>query len=171
MLNAVGAVLIIGATATIGLGGLWRLRARVRIFGSLISALEIMKNEICDRMTPLPELIQQLSQEADPPVNRLFQRVQEQMELIGARSFYLIWKGAVEASSELELTKQEAQSLIDLGRVLGRYDTEEQRRSLTYGLSRMEGYLKGAEEERKTSGKVYAVLGFAAGAFVVILLL
>ena len=171
MLNAVGAVLIIGATAAIGLSGLWRLGARVRILAALISALEMAKNEICDRMTPLPELLERLSQETDPPVDLLFHRVQRQMEQIGARSFYLIWKGAVEESSELELTKQEEKSLIDLGRTLGRYDTEEQRRAFDYILKRLEAYLKRAEEERRSSGKVYAVLGFAVGVFVVIILL
>ena len=171
MLNAIGAVLIVGATATVGLTGLWRLSARVRIFAALISALETLKNEICDRMTPLPVLLEQLSQEADPPVDRLFDRAVRQMEQIGARSFYLIWKGAVEESPELELTKGEQKSLIDLGRTLGRYDTEEQRTALNYILTRLEAYRKRAEEERRTSGKIYAVLGFAVGVFVVIILL
>ena len=171
MLNALGAVLIIGATASIGLTGLWRLAARVRILGALIAAVESMKNEICDRMTPLPELLEQLSQEAEPPIDRLFSRALRQMEQIGARSFYLIWKEAVEESRELELTKEEQGSLIDLGRTLGRYDTEEQREAFCYSLKRLEEYRRRAKEERRTSGKVYAVLGFAVGVFVVVILL
>ena len=170
-MNIVGAVLIIGATAVIGLSSVWRMSTRVRALAGLIAAAETMKNEICDRMMPLPELIEQLTREAAPPVDRLFYRMAKEMADIGMERFYFLWKRAVEESSELELTAPERQTLIDLGRSLGRYDTEEQRGAFAYAQRRLEGYLRQAEEARVKQGRVHAVLGIAVGVFVVIILL
>ena len=171
MLSIVGAILIIGATAMLGLSSVWRMSARVRVLTGLIAALETMKSEICDRMTPLPELIEQLTREADPPLDRFFCRVAQEMTAIGQRSFYFIWKTAVEGSEELALTKEERQTLIDLGRSLGRYDTEEQRDAFAYALRRLESHLRRAEEARREQGRIHAVLGIAVGVFVVMVLL
>jgi len=171
MLNAIGAIMIIGATAMLGLSSVWRMSARVRVLTGLMAALEAMKSEICDRMTPLPELIEQLTREADPPLDRFFHRVAQEMAAIGMRSFYLIWKAAVESSEELALTAGERQTLIDLGRSLGRYDTEEQRDAFAYALRRLEGHLRRTEEARREQGRVHTVLGIAAGVFVVMILL
>jgi len=171
MLSAVGAILIIGATALIGLSSMWRMAARVRTLTGLISALETMKSEICDRLTPLPELIEQQSRESDPPIDRFFHRVSAELATIGMRSFYLIWKTAIERTTELELTEEERQTLIDLGRSLGRYDTEQQRDAFTYAQRRLETHLRRAEEDRAKGGRVHAVLGLSVGVFVVIILL
>jgi len=171
MLNVVGAVLIIGATAAVGLSSVWRMRARVRVLSGLIVAIEAMKNEICDRLMPIPELLEQLARESDVPVDQLFHRAIREMADIGIQSFYFIWKAAVESAQTLELTKEERQTLIDLGRTLGRYDTEQQREALTYTLRRLEGHLRRAEEECTKHSRVHAVLGIAVGVFVVVILL
>jgi len=171
MLSVVGAILIIGATAALGFSSVWRMGARVRVLNGLIAALETMKSEICDRMTPIPELMNQLIRESDPPLDRLFHRVAGGLTTIGIRSFYFIWKSAVEESEELTLTKEERQTLIDLGRSLGRYDAEEQRDAFRYTLRRLESHLRKAEQERREQGRVHAVLGIAAGVFVVMILL
>ena len=100
-----------------------------------------------------------------------FHRVAQEMATLGIQSFYFLWKTAVEQSRELELTEGERQTLIDLGRSLGRYDTEEQRSAFSYTQRRLEDYLRKAEEERSRQGRVHAVLGIAVGVFVVIILL
>ncbi|MCL2562714.1 MAG: stage III sporulation protein AB [Oscillospiraceae bacterium] len=171
MLSIVGAILIIGATTAVGLSGVWRMGLRIRSLTGLLTAIETMKSEICDRLTPMPELIEQLTQETSPPVDRFFQRVSEEMATIGLQSFYFIWKAAVDNSPELELTASEKQTLTDLGRSLGRYDTEQQRDALAYAGRRLESDLHRAEEQRRTQGRVHAVLGIVVGVFVVIILL
>ena len=171
MLNIIGAVLIIGATAVAGLSSVWRMGIRIRVLSELIAAIETMKSEICDRFTPIPALLEQLAHEAGPPVDQLFHRAAGGMETIGMQSVYSIWKTAVEDVSALELMKEERQTLIDLGRTLGRYDTEQQRGTFDYTLRRLEDYLRRAEAERAKHGRVHAVLGIAVGVFVVVILL
>ena len=171
MLSIIGAVLVIGASATFGVLSLWRMQTRIRVLSALLTALSYMKSEIADRMTPIPELIEALIRESDPPVDRLFRRVAAGMGEIGAQSLYFIWRTAVMDSQELELRDTERQSLIDLGRALGRYDAEEQRDAFAYTIRRFEGYLRRAEEERRNQGRVHAILGIVVGVFVVIILL
>jgi len=119
----------------------------------------------------MPELLEQLRDEADAPVDQFFAQVIRQMGDIGAESFYSIWKSAVEHTPTLSLTVREAQALADLGRTLGRYDIEEQRSALDDTIARIEEFWKSAAEERRSRGKVHAILGLVAGVFVVIILL
>ena len=73
--------------------------------------------------------------------------------------------------AQLRLEEEERGCLEQLGTVLGRYDGESQRQALAHALERMEGCRNQAREERKRLGKVYAMLGVAAGLFLVIFLL
>jgi len=171
MLTAIGAVLVIGATATVGITSLWRMGTRVRVLSALIVALEVMKSEVCDRMTPIPELIDQLAEEAPAPVNLLFRRLQAEMGEIGIRSFYFLWKNAILASPDLALREAEQETLIALGQSLGRYDANQQRDAFVYAQRRLERYLSKAELERSQQGKVHAALSIAVGVFMVIILL
>jgi len=171
MFRLIGAILIIGATAAMGLTSVRQMDKRARNLAEILTSLKTMRREICDRMTPMPELLEQLQNEADAPADQFFAQVIRQMGDIGTRSFHAIWKSAVEHTPDLALTEREAQALADLGRTLGRYDIEEQRAALDDTIGRMEDFWKAAIEERRTRGKVHAVLGLVTGVFAVIILL
>jgi len=171
MYRVIGALLIVVCTAVLGFGGVLRLGRRVRNLTGLVSALEIMKGEICERLTPMPELFELLAGTMEGPVAGLFQACGEQMTTLGESSMYLIWKSAVRSAEELELSEQEARTLTEVGHVLGRYDAEEQRTAISFAIRRMEGCLHRAEEEKRAQTKVRAALGVTAGLFVVIILL
>ena len=171
MFRLIGAALVIGATGAFGLGSMQRLGARVRVLRGLITAVQTTQSEICDRLTPLPALIAQLAAEATPPVDQFFHRLQGGMAGLGERPFSAIWKQTLEGSPELHLGEGAYALFADLGKTLGRYDIEDQRHVLRYTARRLEGYLEQAEEQRRERGKVHAVLGVAAGVFVVLILL
>jgi len=171
MFRLIGTLLVIGAAGSFGVNSVWRMSRRVQALRGLIMALETMKSEICDRMTPLPELIDQLCSETAPPLNRFFFRLRQAMGELGIQRFSHLWSEVVDHAYELELQEGERQVLSDLGKTLGRYDIESQRHVISYTLRRLEGYLEQAEEARRTQGKVHAVLSLAVGAFVVLILL
>lgn len=171
MFRLIGALLVIGAAGSFGVNSMWRMSLRVRALRGLITALEMMRSEICDRMTPLPELVNLLCEEISPPANRLFLRLRQAMGELGIQRFSYIWSDVVDHAHELELEAGERQVLSDLGKTLGRYDIENQRHMISYTLRRLEGFLEKAEEARRTQGKVHAVLSLAVGAFVVLILL
>ena len=171
MMRLIGAILLISGTAAWGMAGVMRLRGRARSLNALTSALEIMKSEICDRLTPLPELFELLQNEATPPAGLLFRNAGDKLSELGTRSLPAIWREAVAETPELLLTPSEELVLLELGLSLGRYDVEEQRRAFSYALRRLDALTKKAENERDSNAKIHAFLGVAAGVFAIIILL
>ena len=171
MFRLIGAVLLVLGTGICGLSSVLRLRQRARILSGLTLALEIMQSEICERMTPLPELVAQLAGDMEEPVRSFFRRLQSRMEQLGEVRFYEIWKKAVENSPELLLTVPEQRALCELGHSLGRYNLEQQRGAILYVHRKMETFARRAEEERIRNSRTNAFLGVAAGVFAVMILL
>ncbi|SHI08327.1 Stage III sporulation protein AB (spore_III_AB) [Sporobacter termitidis DSM 10068] len=171
MIRLIGAVLITAGTAAFGIMGVFRLRNRVRSLSAVISALAAMKSEICDRLTPMPELLRQMSGEATYPASLLFKNASERISGLGSKPFSAIWRQAVLNTPELLLTPGEELVLTELGMVLGRYDIGEQRSAIAYAERRMDEFLRRAEADREKNSKVHAFLGVAAGIFVVVILL
>jgi stage III sporulation protein AB len=171
MIRLIGAVLITVGTAAWGLMGVFRLRSRVKSLNALLGALGVMKSEICDRLTPMPKLLKQLSDEASYPASLLFKNASEKTPSLGSKPFSSIWSQAVMETPELLLTPQEELVLKELGLSLGRYDTGEQKNAIQYAERRMDEYTRKAETERERNSKVHAFLGVAAGLFAVVILL
>ena len=172
MITLIGAVLLIGGTAAYGIRGVLRLRERSRCLAAIAHVINVMQSEICDRLTPMPELLSQLSEEAEYPVNLLFKNAEEKMSAaLGGVSFAIIWKQAVCATPELMLKEQERTTLCELGLSLGRYNIEEQKSALEYAHRRMEDFVRKADNERDTNSKVHAFLGVAAGIFAAVILI
>ncbi len=171
MIKFAGALLIIAGTAAIGGRSALRYRNRVRSLESLVSALGLMRSEICDRLTPMPELLEMLSREAGQPASRLFANVSRRMSELGARPFPDIWRQAVSDTPELLLSGREEACLSELGFSLGRYDVPQQRAAITYTARRMSDYAAAAERERSSNSRLHAFLGVAAGVLAVVVLI
>lgn len=171
MIRILGAVLITAGTAAWGIMGVMRLRNKVQSLRTIISALGMMKSEICDRLTPMPELLRQILNEASFPASQLYKNASDKMPTLGNKPFSFIWRQAVLGTPELLLTPPEELVLTELGVCLGRYDVGEQRSAIQYAQRRMEEFLRNAEAERDKNSKVRAFLGVAAGIFAVVILL
>ncbi len=171
MLKLIGAIFVIVAGSILGATEAMRLSARVRSLTSIVSSLEIMRSEICDRLTPLPELMEILAKTGPSPAKSFFANCLQELQSLGIHSFFEIWKRAAKATYQLELRPNEFLAFCEIGLPLGKYDIEEQRAGLDAAISRMTEFRRKAEEERKSYGKVYAALGVTAGIFTVIILL
>lgn len=171
MIQVVGAVLITAGTGAWGIMSVIRLRQRVASLQALSSAIGVMKSEICDRLTPMPELLDMLSDEAAYPSSQLFKNASEKMTELGSRPFSFIWNQAVKSTPELMLTQAEEVVLTQLGQCLGRYDVGEQRSALQYAQRRLDDLTRRAENDRDRNSKVHAFLGISAGLFAMIILL
>src|SRR5699024_10587989 len=69
MIQLLGAVLLLSGAVGFGLKGVARLRGRARTLAAMVSSLELLQSEICDRLTPMPELLELLEQEATYPAS------------------------------------------------------------------------------------------------------
>ena len=171
MIRIIGAAMMIFGASAWGVLGVVRLRERVRSLASITAALASVRCEVCDRLTPVPELFSMLEHEAAYPASSLFRRAGRKMAELGTASFHEIWKTAVEETPELLLKPRESMALSDLGLTLGRYNADEQRREIDYMTRRFEGFLRDAEQEKTRDSKMHAILGVTAGVFCVIILL
>lgn len=170
MLKLVGAILLMASAAGIGLGAASQLRARVSALRALVEGLESLEREMSFRLSSMPELMDCLAKQTQPPAAYLFAYCRDHMEELGEKRFGQIWKEALEENPDLLLEQAEQQILSNVGEVLGRYDAGEQRRALHSASAELEQCLLRAEEERLRLGRVYTALGLGSGAMLVILL-
>ncbi len=171
MIRIIGAALVIASTASIGLAGVWRLRAHVNTLSAILTCLDLMESEICSKLTPMRDVLEEMAEEAPERVRGFFRGAADGMAELGTRSFYAIWTQALKNARNLRLREEEAQCLGELGLSLGRYDVREQAESISRVRRRMERYLDAAEEQRDRDSKLHAFFGVASGLFAVIILL
>ena len=169
MLRVVGAVLLIGGTAFLGFSAAAALGRRVRTLRALLGVLELMEREISFRLTPMPDLLEELARRARPPLRELFMRCREGVNRLGEKDLGQLWRDALE-QIPLGLEGEELGFLSELGDVLGRYDGEGQRAALERCRGQLSETLRRAEAERVQQGRMYGVLGLTAGAFLEIML-
>ncbi len=84
-------------------------------------------------------------------------------------SFSTTWTSALRAA-EFPLYQEELDTLTALGEVLGQYEEQRQRQSLSYAETRLREAIRRAEEEQRRLGKMWRLLGVGAGVFAVVLL-
>ena len=169
MIRMLGAVCLAAGPVWLGMSAAAELAHRERALGALCAGLELMERELSFRLTPMPELLERLSRQADPPADGLFAGCREGLSSLGERSLAELWKAGVRQPALL-LEAEELALLDGLGQVLGSYDGEGQLAALAQTCAALERALAEARSERKRMGRVYQTLGLAAGAFLAILL-
>ncbi|MBQ6540549.1 MAG: stage III sporulation protein AB [Oscillospiraceae bacterium] len=171
MLKLIGAILLVSGAAAWGLMGAKGLKDRGVALRAVASSLELMGHELCDMLTPVPELFAVLGAQAPEPANQLYRNAETRMRDIGAVPFSELWRRAVLETGELLLREEEVLALSELGFSLGKYDAAEQRKAIETAKKRFEMFAEKAEKERDRNWKSQAFLGAAAGLFAVIMLL
>lgn len=171
MFKVIGALMVTAATTSVGLLSVRHLKNRVKSLVSLISGLDIMRPEICTRLTPMPELLELLVRETREPAKTFFTDCILKQRSMRGKPFSEVWKSALDAASELELTEAELGPLYELGLALGRYDTDRQGEAILTAKKRLEALLYKAESERDRESRSRTLLGIAAGAAIAIILI
>ncbi len=169
MIHTLGAFLVALACAWLGVRRAQALTARVRALEALGAALEQMERELTFRLTPLPQLMGELSKDTQSPARELFARCRQELEGQECRRFSDIWAQLV---TELPaLTRDDCQALLPLGQVLGRYDGAGQASAIAGVRRALEALGCAAREDSCRLGRVYRAVGAAGGGFLAILLL
>ena len=152
MIRMLGAVCLAAGPVWLGMSAAAELAHRERALGALCAGLELMERELALRLTPLPQLMEELAHRTEEPARRLFSA----------------WR---RLTDQLPVSPEAKRALYPLGEVLGRYDGRGQQAAIAGARRELEGLRARAGEERLRLGKVYGALGVTAGAFLVILLL
>ncbi|HHU06162.1 MAG TPA: stage III sporulation protein AB [Clostridiales bacterium] len=167
----IGALMVTAATTSLGLMSARQLKRRVRSLRSLVGALDIMRSEICTRLTPMPELLELLAAQSGEPANIFFANCLIKQRSMRGRPFVELWLSALKSTQELELNENELEPLTELGSALGRYDTDRQGEAILAARKRLEAFLQKAESERDRESKTRTMLGIAAGVMITIILI
>lgn len=170
MLKLLGAVLLTAGAAVIGFSASAQLGRRVTALRAMIAALELAERELAFRLTPMPELLSELSRRAQPPVNGFFSHCLADLDQLGEQSLGELWDAAL-VLCPMDLAAEDRTALSELGQVLGRYDGDGQREAIALTRAVLEHNLSAAEADRDGRGRLYGALGLTAGGFFVILLL
>lgn len=169
MLKVIGAALVMAGTVGLGWRGVERLGERVEALRGLQGAVAYLEEELAFRFTPLPQLLEQLSQNRQGAVGAFFGNVRKKMER-GDIPLRQGWRQAVEETLPM-LKDEEQKTVAELGEVLGQYDAQTQVQTLKLTGERLAGSYMTAQEERSRLGKVYLALGVAGGLVTVLALI
>lgn len=162
MTKLLGAALLCGGGAAVGVYKYMSLRKRARTLAGLIAALNIMRGEIRVRLTPLPEILKMLSERGDASVRGFFARVSSRMPELAESSLSSIWRGAL---PELcDLCGDDAAALAELGDVLGRFDAAEQESAINAAAETLGASLSLLRERLRSAPRMYIGLGLCLGA-------
>ena len=171
MLKILGAVLIICGTTSWGICSVMQMKNRVKALDSLVWSFDLMKDELCTNLTPMPELLRRMADSAAKPASLFFEKAAEKTSELGAKSFREIWISALNETPSLYLRRDEKEILYELGGCLGRYDFESCGRAIQSAKNRLEKKAEQAERDRRMNSRLHAFLGVAAGMFAVVVLL
>jgi len=168
--KAIGIVMVILAPSLMGFSRALKLRARARFLADFISVLEIMRAEICTRLTPLPELIGMLSKSAPNSCREFFTRLYRGMERLSEECFSRTWTDEVKILRKTVLTDEEFEIVNSLGAILGRYDSQEQKASIDAAIARLSVLADEARIQSGVQGKLWTGLGVAMGIIITIVI-
>ena len=170
MLKLLGAFCIMTVSLWCGTQAVGGLRRRARALEELHAGLAWLEEELTFRLTPLPELLEQLGSRRQGETGRFFQEANRLLGLDPEGGLCQSWRQAMVRCLPL-LKGEERQVLLEVGQTLGRYDAATQRQALARHNRRLAAFRDQAQSEVRRLGKVYATLSAAGGAMVVLVLI
>lgn len=166
MLKLLGTVLVWGGCGMIGVYSAGQMRRRVMFLEEMGRALELLEHELLLKHTAIPELLDLLCGACRQQVRELFLACK--IELEKGKSFTYSWRCALEHTNLIE---EDQEVLSSLAQILGQYDAREQGRGLRHLREELEHRAVRGRDEARAMGRVYNVLGLAAGGFLSLSLL
>lgn len=168
MIKTIGAMLLIGSASFIGIKAASGFSLRVNVLNGFLQALDIMRAEIGENLTPIPDLMEMLSKKLQGPVSEFFSGCADEMSKRREAPFRFIWSKNLMKAEYLRLKPSEVEVLSELGNVLGRYSALAQEKVISHSSRALSAFLERAREEKARLGKLYAKLGVICGISIVI---
>ena len=140
---------------------------RIQIIQRTLQFIQSIKRELAAEPVPMPEMFYNISKKLGSGENAIFLKLSEDMEMLGEKSFYEIWKSNIPEFFP-GLLEDEEYEIIKLGSSLGLYAVEIQIENIT----RCEIYLAEIMQKEKEAypqiHKLYMGLSAAAAAALII---
>ncbi len=172
MLKMIGAVMIFGSCASMGLAARQNLRRRVRAADAMLLALSLIGSEINCRRAPLPEIVNELAESDNAVIRSVFCGLQRRMREQTDASFGYLWRMNLrDKREETGLGRPECDILCEAASYLGRYDASEQAAGLALIARRLTTARNQAADELLRKGGLYRTCGIAMGLLMILVLI
>ena len=158
---------VFGTSTAIGIVLSKRYQKRVEELKDFKSAFNILKTKMRFTYTPLREIFTDISKNLHGKIGIVFEKASSYIE---ERDAKLAWEDAIN-SIELNITKEDKEVILGLGKLLGKTDVEGQISEIDLCLTFLEGQIEKAESEKEKNAKLYKSLGAIAGIGIIIILL
>ena len=139
---------------------------RLEELDDIKNALNILKTKIKFTYEPIPEIFEEISNNVNKNVGRIFSLAKEEMrDKIASEA----WENAVE-KVECNLKREDKKVIKTLSKLLGQTDVEGQISQIEITEEFLEEQIKEAKEEKIKNEKLYTRLGTVVGLTIVTIL-
>jgi len=171
MIKGIGALLIVISSGLLGILISSKYSIRPKEIRKLRFSLQMLETEIVYGSTPIPYACYNVGCKSDNPWKDFFLAVSD--NLLNRRCFSMeeAWNQSIlDILQDSCLKQTDIELLRNFGRVIGKSDTEDQKKHFKLIYAQLEHHEKIAEDERKTNEKMYKSMGFLLGAAILIIL-
>lgn len=128
--------------------------------------LNIMKTKIKFTYEPLGEIFQQIANNNETNVERIFGQMANQISYFPTRE---VWENCIQ-KADISINQEDKTILKKLGKLLGQTDVEGQISEIEVIENFLDLQIEKAEEDKKKNKKIYKTLGITIGLIFVIIL-
>lgn len=130
------------------------------------NSLNILKTKIKFTYEPIPDIFQEISNNSNKNVGRIFKNAKDKMNNVTAN---IAWEEAIE-ETVTNLKKEDKNTLKTLSKLLGQTDVDGQISQIEITERFLDMQIKEATEEKQKNEKLYLRLGTIMGLAIVIVL-
>lgn len=138
----------------------------------LKQAIRVLETEIIYGATPLPEALLNVSKKSNHKISPIFKEIRR--DLISNKRG-LVYNSFLSIEKDLYnkyyFKKKEIETFMDLGRVIGTSDRNDQEKNFALTFTQIEEAVLEAKYEREKNEKLYRSLGIITGIGIIIILL
>lgn len=171
LIKGIGGLIIILSSGLIGMLLSNKYSMRPRIIRKLRFSLQMLETEIIYGSTPLPYALYNIGTKSEKPWKTFFIEVSD--NILKRRYFSMedAWNNALEKHlSNSFLNKLDMELIKNFGKIIGKSDTEDQKKYFKLIYAQLKHHEEMAEGEREKNERMYRSLGFLFGAALYIIL-
>lgn len=158
----IGAVLLTMAASAMGYFKSKELKSQASTLYETISLLELIRNEICTRRTPLIQIFEGSNLPEYRYISQFICDIRAGLSELGGKSFTYMWCECTDKRLYY-LNERNRQAVKNLGSSLGKYDAELQAAAIDRCISELTGEYSILNAGLKNNEKMYIGLGTGIG--------
>ncbi|SDB99923.1 stage III sporulation protein AB [Pelagirhabdus alkalitolerans] len=169
-MNGIGALLIVSASTLIGYYLSVQFTQRIKQITTLKAAIQLLEAEMVYSQRDLQSIFCDLSKRIEGAIGLFFEKIAAKMNEIN--DLPTLWSEESERIKYYSALKQnEVDILKQFGQTLGHYNIEQQKKQIQLTLIHIDRALTQIDQNRTDKSRLYQVIGFLTGVFIVLVLI